>query len=209
MKMNKKTVIFLIVLLTLIIEAFGEEKKPRIGEFFLKTNAVILNLPYEVEADEDFVFDEDTPFAIDIIEIKADGKKLLFINDPSVNLGRSYYNICKTSNEQKEFFVSMFWLPIYGAGLLRWNDGSGIISTEILPNIFSFHTFSYEISSGMKMLEIKYRIMLQYQNLSIDTLYDKNYKHKRYTKEYNMVVDIGDIFEQISKENDKRKASKH
>jgi hypothetical protein len=46
----------------------------------------------------------------------------------------------------------------------------------------------------MKVLEIKYRIILPYPCLSIENLYDINYEHKRYTEEYILRVDLSNIW---------------
>jgi len=165
------------------------------GEFVKTKNgrSFILHLPYEIGNDIAFIFVEDTPYAIDIIEMRADGEKLLFVDDIRQLETRSYYNIKEVIKDRKKYFIFMQW-DQYSNDILRWNDGRGLVFNITGHNENSVDTFSYEISREMKMLEITYRIVLPYPKLSIENLYDKDYKHKKYTDEYKMIVDLSNIF---------------
>jgi len=157
----------------------------------------ILNLPYEVGDDVEYIFDEDTPYAIDIIEIKADGEKLSFILDLSaLPYARRYVNVKEIVEGKKKYFMTMYWFPEYiGEQALRWNDGLGLFFVEgTEAGYIAPWTNSYQISEGMKTLEITYRIMLPYPSLSIKNIRDKNYEDKIYTKEYTITVDISKLF---------------
>ena len=53
-----------------------QDNKILVGEFIKKNDRLfILNLPYEIKENISYVFDKDTPYAIDIIEIYADTNK--------------------------------------------------------------------------------------------------------------------------------------
>jgi hypothetical protein len=171
------------------------------GKFVKKKDErfLFLDLPYEIGDDVNFIFDKDTPYAIDIIEMYADGKKLSFIDDIRPLEARSYYNIEEVTENKKKYFISMLWDLLYSGEVLRWNDGRGLIFSKLSPNESSIGTFSYEISREMKVLEITYRIVLPYPQLSIENLYDKNYKYKKYTEVYKMTVDISNVFSYTQK----------
>jgi hypothetical protein len=179
-----------------IIKDRSHENKMIEGKFVKKKEGrfLFLDLPYEIGDDVNFIFDEDTPYAVDIIEMCADGKKLSFIDDIRPLEARNYFNIEKVTKNRKKYFISMSWDFLYSDEVLRWNDGRGLIFSTLGPNESSIGTFSYEISREMKILDITYRIVLPYPQLSIENLYDKNYKNKKYTEVYKMIVDISNIF---------------
>lgn len=159
---------------------------------FIENNAHIftLKLPYRVSDEIDSIFNEDTPLAIDIVEIYADGKKLYFVEDRrliEVN-NKPYFRIDRIVERKKEYFIFMDWYLLRSAGVLCWNDGRGLIITD--NNVY---TNTYEISRDVKKLEIKYRIVLPYPTLTIENLFDIKYQDKRYTKSYMIIVNISNI----------------
>jgi hypothetical protein len=161
------------------------------GEFIKDGNRFILKLPYEIEDNIEYVFCEDTPYAIDIIEIRADGEKLFFIEDIRDIESRTYFDIQKTIKGKNIYYILMIWdqrsaVRTYSISgkVLIWNDGRGIFQ-KINPD---HSTNSYELLSNIKRLEIKYRILLPYPSLSLDDLREKTYI-SNFTKEYTIVVD--------------------
>ena len=164
------------------------------GKFVKRNNYFILNLPYEIENGVGTVFDEDTPYAIHIIEMRADGERLHFIEDIGVGESRTYFRTHEITEGRREYYISMFWKIQYSGEVLRWNDGRGIIFVAIAPNMFAPTTNTYEISRGMKTLEIRYRIIFPHFSLTVDELYDQITMRRRFSKERRMVVDISNIF---------------
>jgi len=170
-----------------------------IGEFIKKNNRLfILNLPYNVKENISIIFDEDTPYAIDIIEIYADTKKLSFIEDIRDIGTRTSFRIINISEKKEDYFISMYWY-LYG-NLLRWNDGRGIIFEKVInndqaSNVLSYKplTNTYALTRDMKHLVIKYRILYPYPSLTIDDLYNKT-NNENYSNERIMIVDLSNIF---------------
>lgn len=153
------------------------------GEFYKLDNwSYVLNLPYEIDAADEFVFDEDTPYAIDIIEIYINGKKLSG-TDNILAFGeqRASFSTHKVNKEKNEYFISMFWMSIE-SGKLFWDDG---------------RLYFYQISKQAKELKIKYKIVLPYTNITIENFHDKNYKHKRYTNDYVLRVDLRKVWRSL------------
>ena len=149
------------------------------GEFYNIGWHYVLNLPYEIDAPDELVFDEDTPLAIDIIEIYADGTKLFRTDKILAFVEQQFrFSIHKVNKEKNEYFISMFWISTV-SGKLLWHDG---------------RLHFYEISKRMKELKIKYRIVLPYPDITIENFYDKDYEHKRYTKEYMLCVDLRKVW---------------
>jgi hypothetical protein len=162
----------------------------REGEFKKIDGFYILNLPYELEVTDELVFDEDTPYAIDIIEIRTNRRKIYATEYLSFVELRTSFRTHKI--EKTEHFITMFWILVE-PGKLYWDDGRWTIFVEIAPNNFVYRKNAYLVSKRMKVLEIKYRIILPYPGLSIENLYDINYEHKRYTEEYTLRVDLSNI----------------
>jgi hypothetical protein len=182
-------------------EEIEQEDKIIFGNFIKKDNySLILNLPYEIEDGIDYVFDKDTPMAIDIIEIYADGEKLFFIDDhtePGPFGSIQKYPIKK---DQKEYFISMKW-RVRRSGWITWNDGRGLYLEKdvpwiVAPNIDTYtpKTNTYALSSGMKQLVIRYRILSPYLSLSTEDLYEKTYI-ENFSFFLIIIVDISNIFE--------------
>jgi hypothetical protein len=192
----KKTYILFFLIFNIMFFIHAQGEKIVMGEFIRSGNRFILNLPYEIGDEVRTVFDEDTPLAIDIIEICADGKPLSFIEDFGTPLGRTSFSVNGITRGKNEYYISMFWRSHLGEAL-RWNDGRGIIFVEIAPNLFAHKTNTYEISQGMKVLEIRYRILLPYPSLTDDELYNQTYTGN-FSAERKMIVDIGKIFERTT-----------
>ena len=193
--MEMKYLFPLFLVITFSSLSYAQENRNIESTFLKVQNYYILNLPYEIENNVEYVFDADTPLAIDIIKIQADDKILFFTEDIREINTRTYFNTNKTKKGEKYYFISMLWKPWYSGEVLRWNDGRGIIFSEIKPNIFKMTTNTYEISRGMNTLKITYRILLPYSSLSINELLNKNYVNN-FSKLYNIVVDISKIFDQ-------------
>ena len=156
-------------------------------------NTLKLNLPYEIEDDVKFIFNENTPLAIDIIEMRADGETLSIVDgfDPGEAYGRGF-SIRGIVKGKREYLISMYWWGTrYPA--FRWYDGRGIIGAK-KSNGYNTHANTYELSPGMNVLEIRYRIVIPYPTLDIYNLIDEEYEYKRLTKEYKMIVDLKDVF---------------
>jgi hypothetical protein len=162
------------------------------GEFIKDDNYFILELPYEVGDEVKAVFDEDTPLAVDIIEMRADGKRLSFIEDFGVPLSQTGFGAHVTTGGKKEYYIKMFWRP--SSRGFAWNDGRGIIGVKVAPNLLAHKTNSYEISPGMKTLEIRYRILLPHPFLTNDELYNQPFRGNS-SEERRMIVDVSKVFE--------------
>jgi len=121
----KRKIILIAISLQLILFADGQEMEIVQGEFFMRDNYLILNLPYAIGDDDYYVFDEDTPYAIDVIEIYADGKKLDFSDDIRDIKERTYYSTHETTEGQRNIFISMYWTTSDQGDSFRWNDGRG------------------------------------------------------------------------------------
>jgi hypothetical protein len=153
-----------------------------------------LDLPYNVKDNVEYIFDEDTPYAIDIIELRADGKELHYNNEfeAGSSNSRRFFRIKKTIDGENEYFITMYWLvvPPFPSMALLWNDGRDIMLwTSNGPQ-----ENTYVITNEMKILEITYRIVLPYPTLTIDNLYDMDYEYKIFTEEYHMIVNLNGIF---------------
>jgi hypothetical protein len=166
----------------------------------------VLNLPYEIGEDVEYVFDKDTPYAIDIIEIRADGEKLSFALELlAPPYSRNYARVKRTIEGKREYYMSMDWtfgwVTIEGrrgwVKALFWNDGTGFMFKETEPDYGVPWTNSYQISDGMEILEITYRIILPYPSLTLNNLRDRNYENKIYTEEYTITIDISNLFTEI------------
>ena len=162
------------------------------GEFKILNNGtwLELKLPYELEDDVKFVFDSRTTLAIDIIEMRADGETLSIVDgfDPR---DTENFMIRGRSKLLREHFIIMLWHSHYGT--FRWYDGRGIIGAK-KSNGYNSHVNTYELSPGMNVFEIRYRIVIPYPTLDIYNLIDEEYEYKRLTKEYKMIVDLKDVF---------------
>jgi len=135
---------------------------------FIKSNSgrsYILNLPYEVEDDVRFVFDKNTLYAIDILQILVDGRTLSITDRGSLIEPQDYFFIHEVTEGQKEYFISMSWRKS-GEDILRWTDTGGPDLTKVNQSL------AYEISKEMKILDITYRIILPYPSLTINNLFD-------------------------------------
>jgi len=163
------------------------------NNIFINNNFLIMNLPYEIDDTIVSLFDIDTPLAINIIAIYADGNALSYIIDTSVPERRYYYNLQRRNPNTNNYYISMFWRFI-GESSLIWNDGRGIIFEEILPNLFLQRTNSYEIPQNTNVLTIIYKITLPYDSLTINNLVDINYSNKLYTKKYIIEFDLYSFF---------------
>jgi len=161
------------------------------GEFiYERGNCFTLNLPYEINDNVQYVFGYNTPWAIDIIDIFVDGKRIpastdlnlrMVPYDPSIR-----YSINKVTENQKEYYITMYWLRI-GTTEMFWEDWTSGIDSK---NFFSIHSRAYLIPIKGKELNIKYRIILPYPSLTPENLFDKNYELKEFTKEYNLYIDL-------------------
>jgi len=136
-----------------------------------------------------FVFHEDISIAIDFVEVLIDGKKPSFLNRYLAQkyvvchaFPVNYFGIREATERQNDYFVTMTWNRIDKEGIL-WYDGGG-------PRRFR----GYFISSKSKMLDITYRITLPYPSMTIENLFDKNYKYKNYSKEYKIRINLEDFF---------------
>lgn len=183
----------------IIIEALNmPENASNTGEFIRineRSLDFILNLPYEVGEDIKYVFDGFTPYALDIIEIRADGEKLPFVFYAGIGDTIRDYDIRETIKGKKEYFITMYWyLDDTGEQILRWDDSRGFRAKQIEPGLFLAYTHCYEISMGMKVLDITYRVVLPYPSLTIDNLSDVKYENKIYTEVYTITIDISNLF---------------
>ena len=179
-----------------------KDNKIIFGEFVNSgiSGKYILNLPYEIEDDVEFIFYDDTPLAIDIIEIYVDGEELLFSDNVEIfrhsNMQTSL-NILPIIKDKKEYIIQMQWY-LYSNRLLCWYNGKGASSEKL--NIFGFEviypiTNAYTISNDKKQMVIRYRILFPYSTMTIDDLRNKTYKDN-FSKEKIMIVDTGNIFNQ-------------
>lgn len=170
-----KLSLFTVVILLL---SFTCKRRENMVEVSLRaaSNAVIVELPYTIK-DRDMVFQDDSPLAIDVLEIKADGKVLNFIDNVHSFSGRTYWKLKPVLNDQKAYYASMYWIKVGSKKdfVFRWNDGRGIYSTEIEPGIYQPHINSYEIEKNMKTLEITYRIRLPHKEMPEEGAY--RYSH--------------------------------
>jgi hypothetical protein len=167
------------------------------GEFERLRNGDLLELklPYEIEDDVQFVFHGNIPLAIDIIEMRVDGETLSIVDDFDPGSGWDhYYNITGIGEEKREYFISMVWRWNNRHMAFRWYDGRGIIRAE-KSNGYKTYANTYELSPGMNVFEIRYRIVIPYPTVDIYNLIDQKYEYKRFTKEYRMIVDLTNVFD--------------
>jgi len=189
----KKPYIFIIFLIcfSFIINAQGNEIMK--GEFIKDGDNFAIKLPYKIGNHIKYVFVEWTTYAIDIIDIRADGIKLSFFHDPSVPNGLPFFRTQKTIKGKDTYFQYMVWKPVFYNKVLTWNDGRGLIFTEIAPYTSTTSTNSYKILRDMNILEIRYRILLPYPSLTLDDIYEKTYIGN-FTKEYTIFVDLSTLW---------------
>ena len=142
-----------------------------------------------------FVFHEQTPFAIDFIEVLVDGRKQPPRNRWSSNhiMGITSINnfgIREVTELQNKYFITMTWRRIGQEGIF-WYDGGGPYE---LYQVNPRHSRGYYIPSKSKTLEITYRIILPYPSLTIENLFDKNYKDKKYSNVNKISINLEDFF---------------
>lgn len=183
--------IFIGTLFLMILSA--QDSVPTKIGFIDKEYYYLLKLPYEIDTQIDAVFDEDSPLAIEIIEIVADGKSLSFIEDIRSLDGRTYWNLKPLNSNQKIYYLSMYWYK-YSNNSIRWNDGKGLFFTEIEPNLFKPNTNSYELQNTMKKVSIKYRIRMPDIGMPSKGVYPLELKENRYSNAYTIDVDLSSIW---------------
>ena len=194
-----KRIILSIFFFTIILHLVPlQENNYSLVEFIDDGQYLILKLPYGVDANCQFVFEEDTPIAIDIIEIIADEDKLTYIDDTNVPVSRTYLNINSIIPGQKKYYISMYWIR-NSPESLRWNDGRGIIFTEIEPGLFQHNTNSYELLSRMQFIEIKYRIRIPFQFKLFSPFAFNIFKFidNDYSEIYTIRVNLSEIWESL------------
>jgi hypothetical protein len=147
------------------------------GEFYKQGRDYSLNLPYKISDDVEYVFDRNTPLAIDLIHIYVDKKKLEPIDKLLVMTHpQDYFTVHETDKGKNEYYISMHWLLLeYDKNKLIWDDGT---------------VRFYQITRKMKTMEIKYRIILPFPDMSIRDLYLKDNEKLRFTEEYIVRVDL-------------------
>jgi len=147
-----------------------------------------LNLPYEISDDIEYVFHKHTPLAIDFIEIFVDGKSFPFCTDFSKRAGvydaTLRYRLSEAEEENNEYYISMNWRRI-GLEGIYWED----YTLGLSP-----HSRALYIPRKSKKLHITYRIILPYETLTPQNLFDKDYKDKKYTEELKICVNLEDFF---------------
>lgn len=183
---NMKYCLFYIIILLLLNNCNKNECENFEGEFYKKDWFYILNLPYNINDDIEYVFDKSTPMAIDLIYLYADGRKvnrtdrrLIFI-DPHNN-----FYIHKVNKENNENYISMFWISLASdEKKMIWYDG-----------IAHF----YQVTRNVKTLKIKYRILLPHENITIEDLYLRNNENLKYSEEYIISVDLKKLWDSEAK----------
>ena len=158
----------------------------------------ILNLPYYIDDNVKYIFEEDTPFAIDIIEILVDDAILPtnFRFEFGSLYSRRSFKIQETTEGINKYYISMCWYmvhPLPGEAIF-WHDRRGLLKKEIAPGEFIIDLNMYLITQDIKNLEITYRIVLPYPSVTIDNLADLNYNSKLFSNEYKISVDICNFF---------------
>jgi hypothetical protein len=161
--------------------------------FIMYDTAYLLRLPYKIDDQIHFIFGEDTPLAIKIIEINVDGEALSY-SDDVINVNqRTYLNIIPVQCGQREYFVRMYWYK-RNFDIIYWHDGRGIIFREVEPRLFYPKINIYELNKKMKNIIIKYRVLLPYSGITINDLYNGELKDQYYTDEYCVSIDINQVF---------------
>jgi hypothetical protein len=163
----------------------------------------LLKLPYEIDPDCSAVFSEDTPLAIDIIDMVADGKKLPFVDDFDFDVGegRNDSSLIPINPNQKEYFIIMFWYKGRYTNLLDnnfksilWNNGQGFVFTVTSPNRYKVSTKSYEIEKVMRNIQVTYRIRLPDRYMPYSGYNLLYLKENRYSKTYTVLLNLKSVW---------------
>jgi hypothetical protein len=115
----------------------------------------LLDLPYIVSNENDFVFASDTPLAINIIGIFINGKRLSYTDEVLPVESRTYFNLEKIVSRGEEKHMIMTWKKRDNERIY-WHDGRGIIFNPGPPgNILNEGKInSYELKKGMQNILI-------------------------------------------------------
>ena len=187
----KKSILIFVFFFNVIINLWCNEYFT--GYFIQSGQYFLLDLPYLIDNSTEYIFDNDTPLAIEIIDIRADGEKLFFIDDIRNISARTYFNINKR-NFSGLHYITMYWIQWYSGEVIRWNDGRGVIFEETSPNTYILSTNTFEITKNMEIIEITYRIVIPNISITINDLIDRNYNVLEFTDIYHILVRLEGIF---------------
>ncbi|MFP3040753.1 hypothetical protein LQZ19_02920 [Treponema primitia] len=193
--MKNRYIIFLLLNISIILGA----QSNRIGGIFdteiIRTPTYFyVNLPYFLNRNVRKVFVPDTPYAIDIINISADGTKLFFTNDPGYTEPSLYYETQNVIRNQNKYFITMYWYK-YSNDKLVWSDSRGIIHSKVKRNE-AVVTNSIQIEKGMKELRLEYRILLPFPFMTIARLQNNNIPERYYSDNFIVIIDLTNVFEE-------------
>ena len=151
----------------------------------------ILRLPYQINKENTAVFKEDSPLALDIVEIRADGELLSFVDDIRHLRTRGYWQLAPVTPGQDIYYITMYWDKIvpYNLQTIRWNDGKGLYFTRVYKAFSHPNTNSYEIERGSRDLEISYRVQIPDKDMPEEGFY---VFENDYTETY-LTWDNGDL----------------
>jgi hypothetical protein len=134
-----------------------------------------LRLPYQIKRHIKRVFDEDTPYAIKIVEMKLNGSHVPLIFNGSLIESRGDYDTRRTSRGEIKYFLAMYWhiMP----DKILWSDERESLVYEINRN-----------STGC--LEIHYRVVYPFPFMTLRKLYNKNIPRNYLSDEYIAIVEL-------------------
>lgn len=203
--------VFLLLLLGTMVKAensYNSLYLEDIGRHF------ILNLPYKINEGITSVFEEHTPLALDITEIKLDGYPLYFIDDIRPLRAQGYWKSVPVNPGQDIYYISMYWDKIVPNNLqsIRWNDGKGLYFTRVYPVLSQPNTNSYKIERGSRYLQISYRVQIPENDMPEQGLYMfeneytetyltwddgglLNRKDAQFSSIYTVTIDLSNIWE--------------
>ena len=171
------------------------------GLYLTSNNSAPYYVQFDINTGEligKFVFYERIHSAIDFIEILVDGRRQPFFNRKiETNIAfasspnRNNFSIREITEQKNEYFITMHsWSRIGQEGIFWWEGEGPNEPFKSKP----WHSRGIYISSKSKTLDITYRIILPYPSMTIENLYDKNYKYKNYSKVYKIRVNLEDFF---------------
>lgn len=191
----KKKILFLIYFLQFFQVLYSQDKITLISPVFID-ELIVFDFPYFVDDEVERIFKPDTPLAIDILEIIADGEKLSYINDLSMEIPDYKRSFWMESQDRildrDEYSIRTFWRGYYGG--IVWNDGQGVIFKEIVPDIIHLYTNSYKIEYDTQVVTVRYRIRFPMTHEEEEIFSDET--EFLYSDEYLIAFDMSNIWKE-------------
>jgi hypothetical protein len=160
----------------------------------------LVNLPYSVPENIDLVFDHDTPLVINIVGIYIDGKKLEYNPDTPIDFGFEpipYFNLLKINQDDSnnECYLTMWWSKrTDDEEALYWHGGRGaVFEQEDRLREYPF-VKSYKLEKGMNNIIIKYKILIPYNGISLNDLYELKDDDEHYSTIFSVSINLDEVW---------------